>query len=285
MSNSDLVVEIDFSKRGVFLHDFKEWRPYHYFRPCWVYGDSLFVWCDEHMRWNEHGVVTEDMYSGEGPHHKDERVPGTITSRVPHHSSVIKNAGTKYEHSMGGEHCEGEDFYCMGEAPPEVAKIVRRYHSGEKAKHTPPPTRRVYPKMIPVVNTSNADTLKLLHGEDGDCAANKANTLTGRFELGSPDDLITSGTSCSLKCPICGHEHTHVQTAYTRSGCSKGEAIFAYPGTENRGTTPARRSALCVLVEGECGHRFEIIFQQSKGITFIEVGTLKAAEGRLSEIV
>ena len=130
--SSDVIREIDFSKRGVF-QPLTLRRPFEYLRPCWVYKDSLFVWCDEHLRWNEHGVVA------------DERIPGTITSRVPHHNAITKNAGTELEVNYGGR-CDGVDFYCMGEAPAEVAEIVRKYPHG-KAVHTPPPIRRVYPKI------------------------------------------------------------------------------------------------------------------------------------------
>jgi hypothetical protein len=127
--SSDIIREIDFSKRGIF-QPLTLSKPFEYLRPCWVYQDRLFVWCDEHLRWNEHGASNE------------EKIPGTITSRVPHHRTHTERAG-KFEIEYG-EHCDGVDFYCLGDAPTEVAKIVRRY-PGTKAVHTPPPIRRVYP--------------------------------------------------------------------------------------------------------------------------------------------
>jgi hypothetical protein len=112
----------------------------------------------------------------------------------------------------------------------------------------------------------------------------RENPLTRKLSFNDPDALLKiialdHTNEAVLRCPVCGDPTTHVQTAYTRSGVDKHEAVFAYPKTENNGTTDYRRSALCVLVEGEsCGHRFEIIFQQHKGETFVQVGILEGAE-------
>jgi hypothetical protein len=78
-------------------------EPHDYMRPAWVfdtgYDKSLFVWCDEHLRWNEHGVA------------KGEENPGCITSRCPHHRD-----------------CIGDVFYCMG---------VRRSRPGKDLEEIP----------------------------------------------------------------------------------------------------------------------------------------------------
>jgi len=93
-------------------------------------------------------------------------------------------------------------------------------------------------------------------------------------DLGKVMTCESAGT-LTLRCPVCDCAQTHVQAAYTRKGNDHGEAIAAYPGTEQRGTTPYRRSALCVLVEGEtCGHQFEIVFQQHKGDTLVQMEIL-----------
>jgi hypothetical protein len=89
--------------------------PHDYMRPAWVFEESLFVWCDEHSRWNEHGTI------------EGEEIPGRITCRCPHHHD-----------------CDGDVYYCMGPADRELAKILTKYPQ-EKATHTAPPIRRVYP--------------------------------------------------------------------------------------------------------------------------------------------
>jgi hypothetical protein len=126
-------------------------------------------------------------------------------------------------------------------------------------------------------------------GEEGRSAAEEGamkgeeNTMD-RFRFHNPQELakvisFEQWGEAALKCPVCGCNETHVQSAYTRKGSDPGEAIPAYSGTEQKGTTPSRRSALSVLVEGEsCGHRFEVIFQQHKGDTFIEVEILKGRD-------
>ena len=112
--------------------------PRMYLRPAWGFkpgtyidpftkkekfcGD-LFVWCDEHLRWNHHGLLRE------------EAIPGTITSRVPHHE-----CGFQY-----GQLGDGSVFYCMGIADKELAKRLKRYSLSNALSKCPPPVRRVYP--------------------------------------------------------------------------------------------------------------------------------------------
>jgi hypothetical protein len=99
--------------------------------------------------------------------------------------------------------------------------------------------------------------------------------ITSREKRGTIQEILREETGTQnpiLLCPVCGDSYSHVRTAYTRKGNDEGEAVDAYPHTKNNGSTPSRRSALCVLVDGEtCGHSWEVVFQQHKGQTFVEV--------------
>ena len=85
-----------------------------------------------------------------------------------------------------------------------------------------------------------------------------------------------------IVCPICGFGDTHVVSACGRTGADTIESGKGYRGVETRGRTKGRRDALCIGVEGECGHNFNIIFQQSKGTELIQV---EVVEKDLEEIV
>jgi hypothetical protein len=79
------------------------------------------------------------------------------------------------------------------------------------------------------------------------------------------------GDGPSLRCPVCGYDCLHVRSAYARTGVDKNEGGSGYHGVQTQGQTDDRRDALCIGVEGECGHDFNIIFQQHKGSEFIQV--------------
>jgi hypothetical protein len=98
--------------------------PHDYLKPAWGlvrtrgFEGDLFVWCDECLRWNRHGLCA------------DEHDAGKITARGPH--------------------CQCHDeglMYCMGMAEDELAKMLQRYPS-DRMKHTPPPVRRVWPMEV-----------------------------------------------------------------------------------------------------------------------------------------
>ena len=80
--------------------------------------------------------------------------------------------------------------------------------------------------------------------------------------------------SLVLKCPVCGDTYSHVQSAHSLIGGD--ESGGGYPGVGVSGTTPFRRDGLAVRVEGEnCGHKWDVVFQQHKGQTFVRIDILQ----------
>jgi len=79
----------------------------------------------------------------------------------------------------------------------------------------------------------------------------------------------SEGGAPNLACPVCGFFCTHVISAHVRTGSDEGGK--GCRGVERRGESGDRRDALCVGVEGECGHKFNIVFQQHKGVELIQI--------------
>jgi hypothetical protein len=78
-----------------------------------------------------------------------------------------------------------------------------------------------------------------------------------------------------LRCPVCGDEWSHVQAVYTLLGGDESDGLYRGSHLVAR-ETPYRRDALAVRVHGEtCGHRWDVVFQQHKGNTFIRVDVLE----------
>lgn len=78
-----------------------------------------------------------------------------------------------------------------------------------------------------------------------------------------------------LKCPVCGGEYSHVQAVYTLIGGDEGGRLYRGSHLIAR-ETPYRRDALAVRVHGEtCGHRWDVVFQQHKGNTFVRIDVLE----------
>lgn len=73
-----------------------------------------------------------------------------------------------------------------------------------------------------------------------------------------------------LLCPVCHHECNHIQEVFTLTGSDEHEAIGAYPGTQSKGSTGERRSALVMRIAGECGHVWDLIIQQHKGTLHVK---------------
>jgi len=71
-----------------------------------------------------------------------------------------------------------------------------------------------------------------------------------------------------INCPTCGYDYTHIKEAHARIGSDPAE--WSPPlGVQVHGKTENRRSALVIQVTGECDHKWEIVFQQHKGQTFV----------------
>lgn len=76
-----------------------------------------------------------------------------------------------------------------------------------------------------------------------------------------------------IQCPECGSDYGHIRKVHTLLGTDPIEAGPAYVGTEIGGATNARRNALEVIIDGECGHVFSFIIQQHKGNLFVSTET------------
>ena len=71
-----------------------------------------------------------------------------------------------------------------------------------------------------------------------------------------------------INCPTCGLDYTRIEEAHAQIGSDPSE--WAPPsGVHVRGKTENRRSALVIQVNGECDHKWVIVFQQHKGQTFV----------------
>jgi hypothetical protein len=84
---------------------------------------------------------------------------------------------------------------------------------------------------------------------------------------------------CVALCPVCGDQYTHVQGVYTLLGGDESDGLYRGSHLVAR-ETPYRRDALAVRVQGEtCGHRWDIVFQQHKGNTFVRIDVLETVHG------
>lgn len=89
------------------------------------------------------------------------------------------------------------------------------------------------------------------------------------------EELFIEGT---LRCPVCGFDHNHVRSVYTRKGNDSAEAEI-YDGTKAIGTVSnERRSCLVIEIECESSHRWELRLQQHKGQTWVQAEGIGAAE-------
>ncbi len=87
-----------------------------------------------------------------------------------------------------------------------------------------------------------------------------------------------------LVCPLCGGGYTHIRSAFARRGTDEYEGGKGYLGVQTQGKTDCRRDALCIGVEGECGHNFNIVFQQCTGVENIDVEIPKKDWSRLTDM-
>lgn len=83
--------------------------------------------------------------------------------------------------------------------------------------------------------------------------------------------ILTKSTHAEFKydllCPLCNThaECNHIQEVFTLTGTDKHAGRDAYSGTQSKGHTGQRGSALVVRIAGECGHVWDLIIQQHKG--------------------
>jgi hypothetical protein len=79
----------------------------------------------------------------------------------------------------------------------------------------------------------------------------------------------------NIACPVCGGDYSHIGNVGTLIGSDEHEALI-YHGTGMRGCVEERRSALAIVFDGECGHRWQLRIQQHKGVNLLEVYRLPA---------
>jgi hypothetical protein len=85
---------------------------------------------------------------------------------------------------------------------------------------------------------------------------------------------LTVGCGPTLRCPVCGESFSHVQGVYTLLGGDESDGLYWGSYLVAR-ETPYRRDAIAVRVHGEtCNHRWDVVFQQHKGVTIVRIDVL-----------
>lgn len=103
--------------------------------------------------------------------------------------------------------------------------------------------------------------------------------VTNSIENPEPRTILTRECAqLSLRCPVCGFFCSHVQAVYTLLGGDESRGLYRGSYLVARETL-YRRDALAVRVDGECGHRWDFVFQQHEGQTFIRVDVLESEPG------
>jgi hypothetical protein len=103
--------------------------------------------------------------------------------------------------------------------------------------------------------------------------------------INNPADDVLFDRHCfvdtaALRCPVCGDVWSHAQAVYTLLGGDESEGLYRGSHLVAR-ETPYRRDALAVRVHGEtCGHRWDVVFQQQEGQTFVRVEVLNEETGK-----
>lgn len=92
------------------------------------------------------------------------------------------------------------------------------------------------------------------------------------------DRRTYAGAVPVLCCPICSHHCTHVQSVYTLIGGDESHGLYRGCHLIGR-VTPYPRDALAVRITGECGHTWDLVFQQHEGATLIRVDILESEPG------
>ena len=98
--------------------------------------------------------------------------------------------------------------------------------------------------------------------------------------IDNPSDAVmfdreSMAYECVVRCPVCGDNYTHAQAVYTLLGGDESGGLYRGSHLVSR-ETDYRRDALAVRVHGEtCGHRWDVVFQQHKGQTFVRLDVLE----------
>lgn len=78
------------------------------------------------------------------------------------------------------------------------------------------------------------------------------------LRLGDERPFTSNGNARRLLCPVCAGSYNHARAPHLVLGDDRGAA-----GWDGRG------DLIVVLVEGECGHAYEVCLGFHKGETFV----------------
>jgi hypothetical protein len=78
----------------------------------------------------------------------------------------------------------------------------------------------------------------------------------------------------ALRCPVCGQGLSHVVGVYTLLGGTESDGLYygSYLVARESGEN---RDGLAIRVRGECGHRWEVVFQQREGVTHVQINRME----------
>lgn len=77
-----------------------------------------------------------------------------------------------------------------------------------------------------------------------------------------------------IHCPKCQDEYSYIREVFTVTGSDDYKAGYenvGFTGTEAKAGRQSgiRSSALIIVLDGECGHSWELVIQYAKGINFV----------------
>jgi|SRR5579862_2258253 len=91
----------------------------------------------------------------------------------------------------------------------------------------------------------------------------------------APEFLLTYADGlAALRCPVCRDGFSHVVGVYTLLGGGESGGLY-YGSYLVARETCEDRDGLAVRVRGECGHRWEVVFQQHEGVTHVQINRLE----------
>jgi hypothetical protein len=86
--------------------------------------------------------------------------------------------------------------------------------------------------------------------------------------------LTYADGQAALRCPVCGDGLSHVVGVYTLLGGGESEGLY-YGSYLVARESEVDRDGLAVRVRGECGHRWEVVFQQYEGVTHVQINRME----------